>query len=1674
MAPQTALIFLFLPLMSLNVGLTGGEKHSLYYIYTAFSKPVGLQGIHEFTAMGQLDGKMIDYFDSDHPQKVPKQDWMREKLPSDYWEKGTQSRLSKQQWFKVNIGILMERMRQNNSDVHVLQWMHGCEGETMPGEKLRFIRGMDKYSYDGKDFLSFDDANQVWVAPTDEAVQTKRKWDDVKVLKEYTKGYLENECLDWLNKFMHYGEKQLQEAKPPEVHVFAKNSKDDANMVLTCLATGFYPKDIILEIRRNGRILKKEDGLQTSGVRPNNDDTFQRRDWVEILRSDVSEYKCVVNHPASGKHVEKVWDRTLPSLDSEGGFDGLGPIVGGVAVVLLVVGAAILLVVLYKKGVFGSARSGSRGSTIYAVPVPLSNKSNPANGKTDPNGSGQSLNSGSSGVGSSNSGDAASENTHLMEASNVSVNTGSSGVSGIQRAEDDEQNRVDSETPEDKDEKPARAVVRKSERLQNLAGGWMAGLRRSTRSIKPTSRYQAPNMFDGISTNTSRSVLKRMDNMKNKRRLSNNKEGKIYSKAQRRRTPVPPQRELSDSGDDNGADDEDDSRQEVAADDESNCSTNQNFDAKMSRASSLYQRPSSDFLRGTFRISASGPNTTRRGAFRPTKTARLDQSDEDSDDEGQSADKVPGSGRPFGLRSEDFLGTRRDKLNAGAGLADIDPMAIDQSVGFDSIGGLSGHISALKEMVVFPLLYPEVFDNFKIQPPRGCLFYGPPGTGKTLVARALANECSHGNRKVAFFMRKGADCLSKWVGESERQLRLLFEQAYQMRPSIIFFDEIDGLAPVRSSRQDQIHSSIVSTLLALMDGLDSRGEVVVIGATNRLDSIDPALRRPGRFDREFLFGLPDRESRKEILKIHTRQWKPPPSEDFLDELAEKCVGYCGADIRAVCTEAALCALRRRYPQIYGTSQKLLLDVSSIAVSSCDFVTAMRKMTPASHRLAASPAKPLSPVVHPLLGAALRDILEALQRLFPHAEQGMKRKREPDLTSGVLDDGLMCGDESSSTSSISSPSTSKNRNFLHFASSAVKHPLSHRPRMLLEGRPGAGQTSHLAPAVLHALERFTVHSLDSAVLFGVSSTSPEEACAQVFCEAKRTSPSILYIPHIQQWWDTAGPSLRASFFSLLSSIPSFSPILLLATCSIPHQQLDPEIECLFREEYGEVYTISAPTHRERTDFFQDLILDQAAEAPSSKKKALTQAMEILPVAPPPPPRQLPEQERLHLEEQEEDVLRELRLFLRNITERLSLDRRFKAFTRPVDIEEVPDYLMVVKRPMDLSTLLTNIDEHKYVTVGEFMADADLIWKNALEYNPDSEPMDRHIRHRACALKDTVRSAMIRDELDEDFERVCEEIKESRIKRASSCLTDSNGDEAVCSSPARKKKCYKAPRKSKWSTGVIKKPKKKKPPIPASSSSSLSSSSSSSGGNSESGPEKDTAAEMRAMNGFTSESSDREQSCPNGIANGVLVNRYHRPEPRHLQRGRWNLRHRTRSSKTPPTLRKIANGVCLSKIGLYVYETASGGPADEARGLALLMLAPLLLLQIAADEKCAKKRRVKVRLPLLNKLQQAKASDSAERRAISRPTRGPTKALEQIKLFNGGRSVEILDEETPPLVVDHSKLRELLSRAVAKTEGVEAEQLEKLYALLAQCIYRHRGNYNKTELVQEMKKEIDNFS
>ncbi|KAJ8532349.1 hypothetical protein K7X08_012272 [Anisodus acutangulus] len=236
-----------------------------------------------------------------------------------------------------------------------------------------------------------------------------------------------------------------------------------------------------------------------------------------------------------------------------------------------------------------------------------------------------------------------------------------------------------------------------------------------------------------------------------------------------------------------------------------------------------------------------------------------------------------------------------------------------QFQGWDSVAGLQNVIQCMKEVVILPLLYPELFSSLGLTPPRGVLLHGYPGTGKTLVVRALIGSCARGDKRIAYFARKGADCLGKYVGDAERQLRLLFQVAEKSQPSVIFFDEIDGLAPCRGRQQDQTHSSVVSTLLALMDGLKSRGSVVVIGATNRPDAVDPALRRPGRFDREIYFPLPSGKDREAILSLHTKKWPKPVSGPVLKWIARKTVGFAGADLQALCTQAAVIALKRSFP-----------------------------------------------------------------------------------------------------------------------------------------------------------------------------------------------------------------------------------------------------------------------------------------------------------------------------------------------------------------------------------------------------------------------------------------------------------------------------------------------------------------------------------------------------------------------------------------------------------------------------------------------------------------------------------------------------------------------------------------------------------------------------------------
>ncbi|CAI5759706.1 unnamed protein product [Candida verbasci] len=503
-------------------------------------------------------------------------------------------------------------------------------------------------------------------------------------------------------------------------------------------------------------------------------------------------------------------------------------------------------------------------------------------------------------------------------------------------------------------------------------------------------------------------------------------------------------------------------------------------------------------------------------------------------------------------------------------LSDTDPLGVDMNIDFSVVGGLDNYINQLKEMVALPLLYPELYQNFGITPPRGVLFHGPPGTGKTLMARALAASCSSSDRKITFFMRKGADCLSKWVGEAERQLRLLFEEAKNQQPAIIFFDEIDGLAPVRSSKQEQIHASIVSTLLALMDGMDNRGQIIVIGATNRPDAIDPALRRPGRFDREFYFPLPDLSSRKQILKIHTRKWTPQLPDIFLEKLAELTKGYGGADLRALCTEAALNSIQRKYPQIYLTNDKLQVNPSKVKVIAKDFMKAIEKIVPSSARSTSSGSAPLPEHLKPLLQKSFDEIVYKLNNLLPNSI-GHKKLTALDEAK-YLDPTI--NDEDSGFTKQQLLKTLENLRIC-------------RPHLLISGEEGNGQ-QYLSAAVLNHLEGFQVQSLDLGNMFGDTTKTPESSIVQAFIEARRNQPSIIFLPNIDIWFQVLPDPARATLTSLLRGLKSNEKVLLLGISETSLNELSNDIKLIFGfESTNNNVSLHKPTNLERRQYFATL-------------------------------------------------------------------------------------------------------------------------------------------------------------------------------------------------------------------------------------------------------------------------------------------------------------------------------------------------------------------------------------------------------------------------------------------------------------------------------------------------------
>jgi transitional endoplasmic reticulum ATPase len=269
-------------------------------------------------------------------------------------------------------------------------------------------------------------------------------------------------------------------------------------------------------------------------------------------------------------------------------------------------------------------------------------------------------------------------------------------------------------------------------------------------------------------------------------------------------------------------------------------------------------------------------------------------------------------------------------------------------VTYEEIGGLSDEIQRIREMVELPMKHPELFKRLGIDPPRGLILHGPPGTGKTLLAKAVASES-----EANFIHINGPEIMSKFYGESEQKLRKIFEDAEENAPSIIFIDEIDAIAPKREDVQGEVERRVVAQLLATMDGLKSRGQVVVIAATNRVNAIDPALRRPGRFDREIEIGVPDKTGRLEVLHIHSRGMPLTEEGDLrvdLAALASRTHGFVGADLHALCREAAMKALRRYLPKINLDEEEIPQDVlEQLEVTNDDFLGALREIQPTAVR-----------------------------------------------------------------------------------------------------------------------------------------------------------------------------------------------------------------------------------------------------------------------------------------------------------------------------------------------------------------------------------------------------------------------------------------------------------------------------------------------------------------------------------------------------------------------------------------------------------------------------------------------------------------------------------------------------------------------------------------------------
>src|SRR6266851_4243407 len=452
-------------------------------------------------------------------------------------------------------------------------------------------------------------------------------------------------------------------------------------------------------------------------------------------------------------------------------------------------------------------------------------------------------------------------------------------------------------------------------------------------------------------------------------------------------------------------------------------------------------------------------------------------------------------------------------------------------VTYEDIGGLRGAIQRIREMVELPLRHPELFQRLGIEPPKGIFLYGPPGCGKTLVAKAVANESD-----ANFFVISGPEIMSKFYGESEARLREIFQKAQEMSPSIIFIDELDAIAPKREEVTGEVEHRVVAQLLSLMDGMGARGNIIVIGATNRPNAIDPALRRPGRFDREIEIGVPDKIGRHEILQIHTRAM-PLTSDVNLNRLSDISHGYTGADISALCREAAMKSLRRYLPQINLEDERIPSSMlEKMEVNLDDFMNAYREITPTAMR-------EVYVEVPSVQWADVGGLTDVKQELQEAVEWPLKK---PEV----------------------------------FKRIGIRPPKG----ILLFGPPGCGKTM-LARAVATESEANFI-SIKGPEIFSKWVGESEKAIREVFRKGRSAAPSIIFFdeldsvaPRRGMGSDDSGASERviSQLLTEMDGIEALVNVVVIAASNRP-DMIDPAI--LRPGRFDRLIFVPAPDHATR--------------------------------------------------------------------------------------------------------------------------------------------------------------------------------------------------------------------------------------------------------------------------------------------------------------------------------------------------------------------------------------------------------------------------------------------------------------------------------------------------------------